>query len=48
MRRVFDDAASATARATRARERARREFSTEAVVTRVAELYTSLLEDRAA
>ena len=48
MQRVFEDAASATARATRARERARREFSTEAVVTRVTALYASLLEDRAA
>ena len=46
--RVFGDAASATARATRARERARREFSTEAVVARVTELYLSLLGDRAA
>jgi len=46
--RVFGDRTSAAARATRARERARREFSTEAVVARVTELYTSVLEDRVA
>jgi glycosyltransferase involved in cell wall biosynthesis len=45
--RVLGDAASTAARLTRARDRARCEFSTEVVVARVTALYASLLGERA-